>query len=139
MKKSWAEALLSLLIVAICPDLAGLPSRSGFSSAGKVLCPAIPYAPPAGMMVTMAEKKATLDYATTGPAKHPRFLEKLNPKATWRSVARKAIISCLLAAAAWWLLRRLIPTWHPAEWWPFVCWEVAAAMVGAVTEWQPID
>ncbi len=82
----------------------------------------------------MADQKPTLDCEGKG---RPRFLEKLNLKATRLSVARKAIISPIGAAAIWWLLR-LNNNWHP-EWWAFVCWEVAAVIAAAATEWQPID
>jgi len=82
----------------------------------------------------MADQKPAPDYEER---RRPRVLEKLNSKATRWSVARKAIISAAAAAAIWWLLR-LNNYWHP-EWWAFVCWEVAAVIAAAATEWQPID
>jgi hypothetical protein len=82
----------------------------------------------------MPDQKPTLEYARPEPRKRSRFLEKLNPKATLRSVVRKAMINGIVAAAVWWLLR-LNHNWHP-EWWAFVSWELAAVIVGAVSEWQ---
>jgi len=82
----------------------------------------------------MPDQKPKLDHKRRA---RPRFLEKLNAKATRWSVTRKAIICAIVAAAIWWLLR-LNNNWHP-EWWAFVGWEVAAVIAGAATEWQPID
>ncbi|HEX5244509.1 MAG TPA: hypothetical protein VFW23_14700 [Tepidisphaeraceae bacterium] len=82
----------------------------------------------------MPDQKPTPDHEGS---KRPRFLQKLNPKATLWSVIRKAIIFAIAAAPVWWLLR-LNPHWHP-EPCMFVCWEVVAAIVGAVTEWQPLE
>jgi len=66
-----------------------------------------------------------------------RFPEKLNPNATPRRVVLKATILAILAAVGWSLLC-LKRDWHP-EWWAFTCWELAAVVTGAVTEWQTSD
>jgi hypothetical protein len=91
------------------------------------------------MMAGMPEPPK-LDYATPEPRKRPQFLEKLNPKATRRSVMQSAVLHVLGAAVAWWLLTvvRLNPNWHPDSW-GFLMWIGVAAVVGAVREWQPID
>jgi len=50
-----------------------------------------------GRMLSM-DQKPTLDSEGGEQPRAPRFLEKLNPKATWRSVARKALLFGLVAA-----------------------------------------
>jgi fatty acid desaturase len=83
------------------------------------------------MMPAMSEPRK-LDYARPEPRKRLRFLQRLNPKATWHSVALAAVLSALIAAAAWWLLR-LNPAWNP-DWWVFALWEGAAVTIGGVGE-----
>ena len=65
------------------------------------------------------------------------FLAKLNPKATWRTVLRRSIISCIAAAGLWELAMffRFNPEFQPT-WWVFALFMVCAAIVGAVWEWQ---
>ena len=93
----------------------------------------------AGMRAGMPDPPE-LDCATPEPRKRPQFLEKLNPKATRRSIMRSAILHGLGAAVVWSLLMvvRLNPNWHPDSW-RFLMWIGVAAVVGAVWEWQPID
>jgi hypothetical protein len=69
--------------------------------------------------------------------KSSRFLAKLNPEATPRSVVRSVFLSCLGAAAVWFLLILFPdnPMWKPNL--PmFLLWEVCAGLAGAVIEWQ---
>ncbi len=85
---------------------------------------------------TDMSKQPVLDYETPPPPKRVGFLSKCNPKATPRSVVRKAIAYALIAAAVW-----LIPAYFkPAmpEYWlfAFTMWVCIAALVGAVCEWQ---
>jgi hypothetical protein len=75
----------------------------------------------------------TLEYAT--PPKRVRFLEKLNPDATPRSMARRAVRNAAIAAAS------LLPARHYVRdfdlpWLLFAMAVVLAAGVGVVLEWQ---
>jgi len=65
------------------------------------------------------------------------FLAKFNPKATWRSVVRRSIFSCIIAASLWGMavVFRVNPKFQPS-WWAFAIFMVCAALVGAVWEWQ---
>jgi hypothetical protein len=65
------------------------------------------------------------------------LLTKLNPKATRRSVARRALVSCIIAAGLWSLavIFHFNPKFQPT-WWAFVVFMICAAIVGAVWEWQ---
>ena len=77
---------------------------------------------------------------TQQPRKRIGFLARVNPKATARSVIRRACIMVLVAAALWGLclVFRPNPKWQPS--WPFVIlWLCCAALVGAVWEWQVPD
>jgi hypothetical protein len=78
------------------------------------------------------------------------FLAKLNPKATLRSVVRRALIGCIIAAGLWGLAvvflfyPKFQPSWwafffnlgFQPSWWAFGLWTGLAALVGAVWEWQ---
>ena len=65
------------------------------------------------------------------------FLAKLNPNATWRSVLRRSIISCIAAPGLWGLavIFRFNPKFQPT-WWTFALFMICAALVGAVWKWQ---
>jgi hypothetical protein len=66
-----------------------------------------------------------------------QFLAKLNPKATRRSVVRRAVLSCIIAASLWGLavVFRFNPKFQP-RWWAFALLIVCPALVGAACEWQ---
>jgi hypothetical protein len=74
------------------------------------------------------------------PARRIGFLTRLNPKATARSVIRRACIMCAVAAALFGLclIFRPNPKWEPS-WIDFAWTLICAAVVGAVWEWQVPD
>ena len=65
-----------------------------------------------------------------------RFLEKLNPKATPRTVVRTAFIYGALAAVLVLVVRHFIPNWQHMHWLAFVGLVLLGAGVGAICEWQ---
>jgi hypothetical protein len=69
------------------------------------------------------------------------FFSRLNPKATGRSVVRRACVMVIVGAALWGLClvfragdSKWQPTWPTLIWWLF-CF----ALTGAVLEWQVPD
>ena len=81
-----------------------------------------------------------MNHETPQPEKRVGFLTRVNPKATVRSVIRRACIMCVVAAALWGLclMFRPNPKWQPSLM-AFAWWMVCAALVGAVWEWQVPD
>jgi hypothetical protein len=80
--------------------------------------------------------RPTLDYETPQPRKRVGFLSKCNPKATLRSVVRKAITYALIAALLWLIAAYFKPAMR-ADWqFTFPMWVGIATLVGAVCEWQ---
>ena len=86
------------------------------------------------MLQSVAQREPKLDYET--PRKRVRFLEKLNPKATPRTVIRAAMIYGTLGAIAGFLMRHLNHHWRYLHWTTLVGLSLLAGGVGAVCEWQ---
>jgi len=83
---------------------------------------------------SVVPRNPKLDYET--PPKRVRFLEKLNPKATPRTVVRTAFIYGALAAVLVLVVRHFIPNWQHMHWLAFVGLVLLGAGVGAICEWQ---
>jgi len=77
-----------------------------------------------------------LDYETPQRPKRVSFLAKCNPKATRRSVVRKAVKSALVATVLWFVAGYFKPAIR-ADWrFTFPVWICSAVLAGAVCEWQ---
>ena len=80
-----------------------------------------------------------LDYETPRPPARVGFLTKCNPRATPRSVVRKAVRYALVAAAAWVVVAAFKPAIRSDWRLTFPALVCSAALVGAVFEWQVDD